>query len=355
MRANIAFYVHHHGTGHLMRCLAISKEMRDCKVTFLGSSLRFHQSIIPEHINCIDLPLDVASEGDQRQFYDSELKGLHYAPLTIAGQRSRTAMLTKFFNDAYPLLLVVDVSVEVAMLARLCGIPTVVVRQHGKRTDLPHEIAYRNAVRLLAPYGAVMSRKDPEWLLQKTIFTGGFSRFDGFNPRSVIREKYRAAVLVGSGGTSINIDFLRYLCTQCPEWTFEAIGKIADSDAVTGCDNLRLHGHLDDPLEILSCCEVVVGNAGHNTVMEVAALNKKFIAIPETRPFFEQVEKAEILANLRLAKVIHPQRMFKENWNAILSQAAAEDPDWSEVIDRHATTKAAASIIEIFNDIYQRD
>jgi hypothetical protein len=53
MAFNIAFYIHHHGSGHLMRSLSIAAHLDDCKITFLGSDLDRYRSIIPEHVQLI--------------------------------------------------------------------------------------------------------------------------------------------------------------------------------------------------------------------------------------------------------------------------------------------------------------
>ena len=77
--------------------------------------------------------------------------------------------------------MLVDVSVEVALLARLCGVPFAYLRQTGERDDPPHQLAYRWAAGLLAPF--------PEWLepardaglgpRAKTAYVGAITRFDG--------------------------------------------------------------------------------------------------------------------------------------------------------------------------------
>ena len=50
----------------------------------------------------------------------------HYAPLGHPGVRDRMAAIARWAAEADPALLVVDVSVEVALLARLLAVPTIV-------------------------------------------------------------------------------------------------------------------------------------------------------------------------------------------------------------------------------------
>lgn len=346
MGCNIAFYVHHHGSGHLMRSLAIAAYLDNCRVTFLGSDLDRYRSIIPEHICCIVLPPDTRADDDYLSM-EREVAGLHYAPLNIAGQTARVAMLSRFFSEHAPLLLVVDVSVEVAMLATLCGVPTVVVRQHGNRDDLPHTLAYKNALGLLAPYGRNLQPEETEWLSKKTFFTGGFSRYSA-QADDTEKDCWQVGILVGRGGTSIDEPFIFKLLAQCTDWHFHLIGDMEGIDKLLDFGNVSVYDHIADPLPILSQCCVVIGNAGHNTVMEVASLNKRMIVIPENRPFEEQLIKAQMLEKLNLARVISPKSMLNTDWSEELSQIMLTSPDWGKTMVETAASDAANYLRAIF-------
>src|SRR3712207_8569721 len=66
--------------------------------------------------------------------------------------RSTLFPYTTPFRSARPDVLVVDVSVEVALLARLLGVPVVLVAQRGRRDDDPHRRAYAAAAAVAAPW-----------------------------------------------------------------------------------------------------------------------------------------------------------------------------------------------------------
>jgi UDP-N-acetylglucosamine transferase subunit ALG13 len=348
MNYNIAFYVHHHGSGHLMRSLAIAAQLQNCHVTFLGSDLESYRSIIPDNISCVLLPPDTKTENDNWSI-DRTVAGLHYAPLNIAGQSARVAVLSRFFTEQAPLLLVVDVSAEVAMLATLCGVPTVIVRQHGKRDDLAHTLAYKNAVGLLAPYGRNLQPEEADWLSEKTFFTGGFSRYSALL-HATEKDCRQVGILVGKGGTSINEPFIAHLVAQCSDWHFHLIGNIEGMNKLLAASNLTVYDHIGDPLPILNQCAVVIGNAGHNTVMELASLNKRTIIIPESRPFDEQLVKAQMLEKLNLAFVILPEYMGKMDWSEELNQIVTIAPDWADTINETAAGDAADYLKSIFSE-----
>jgi len=344
----IAFYVHHHGSGHLMRCLAIASALKNCHITFLGSRLETQKSLIPTSIDLISLPMDTPNDEDHDPL-DQSLEGLHYAPLNISGQLQRVDRITSFLANHPKLLFIVDVSVEIAMLSRLCGVPTIVVMQHGLRADLPHQICYRNAVGLLAPFDERMSGQVPEWINRKTFYTGGLSRFAPGADTSDASKK-QVAVLIGSGGTSIDEQFLGYLSSQCPQWTFHILGNSQQS---SNGNNLHFHGKLNDPQAVLANCCLVIGNAGHNTVMECASLNKRFIAIAEKRPFAEQEEKARIIEELGLAIHISAAEILHVDWKEMLEKLLSTQPNWTGFISSDAAERAAGYLIATHRTIFK--
>lgn len=334
-----------------MRCLAISGQLQSCEITFLGSGLEPYKAIIPGSIRCIHLPMDTPAPEDAFFQANEHPAGLHYAPLNVSGQCHRVNLMARFFAEHPEVLLIVDVSAEVAMLASLCGVPYVYMRQHGHRADLAHSTAYRNAQLLLAPYPVSFAQaEDAQWLKNRTFYTGGYSRFD--LQTRVIGEApldKRAAVLVGSGGSSLDETGIRHLAEACPDWRFEVLGLPA-TETSQRITNVTYHGKVDDPAAVLQKCRVVIGNTGHNTVMETAALCKAFITIPEARAFDEQTVKAEILRRLNLAKVVMPEELYKADWPALLGELP--NADWQGVIDPQALRYAAESLVKLHQSIF---
>jgi hypothetical protein len=361
----IAFYVHHHGFGHLMRTLQIAAALKDYDVVLLGSNLQEPEQGFPAHVSTIHLPLDVAlektedlkAEPDHYYREGNAVDAFHYAPLNVEGIRSRTAILTAFFNMQFPLLLVVDVSVEVTLLARLCGIPTVVMRQHGTRNDLPHLLAYQSAELLLAPFPASMYVGDKDWVYHKTIFAGGFSRFDHIQKQSEevrssvdLSFKARVAILIGGGGSSIDPFFVARLAMHCPEIFFHIIGTKVILEPQPA--NVKWEGHVDDPSGIILSCDILIGNTGHNTVMEAASLNKRFVGIPESRPFDEQLLKAEAISQRSGIRIVLPETRNDIEWRTLLTGLLTEQPEWRGIIVQNAVMKMAAGITDVASRLF---
>ena len=67
---------------------------------------------------------------------------LHWVPLDDEGVRDRAAALSAWIATSRPALLVADVSVEVALLARLHGVRVVSLVMPGSRGDRAHQLGY---------------------------------------------------------------------------------------------------------------------------------------------------------------------------------------------------------------------
>ena len=167
-RPVIGYYVHHQGLGHVHRMRSIAAHLAEPPTVL--SSLPAADRGWP----WVHLPLD-----NLRRPVDPTAQGtLHWVPRHDDGLRRRMALIADWINAADPDLMVVDVSVEVAMLCRLLGVPTVVVAMRGERLDRPHRAAYDAAHAMLAAWTAEFAVTDwPEAWLAKTFHAGAISRY----------------------------------------------------------------------------------------------------------------------------------------------------------------------------------
>jgi hypothetical protein len=269
----IGIYVHHHGGGHAARAGAIGRSLSE-----RGAAVTYLSSLPPESLGpgeCIELPPDTDRESDPGETPAE----LHFAPLGSPGLASRMAAIARWIERRRPDLLLVDVSVEVALLSRLCGLPYAYLRQSGERDDPPHRLAYGWAAGLLAPY--------PEWLepegTPKTVrecsgYVGAVTRFDGARrPRPGGRP--RRALVLG----------------ECGPLTAEI------AEAARGWEVL---GPRRVDLDLLARCAVVVAPAGANTVAEAAFAGCGLVCLPQPRPFAEQAARGKDLERHRAAMVL---------------------------------------------------
>ena len=335
----IGYYVHHHGDGHRQRALAIAARAQG-RITVLGTGLAGRTGAIP----CIDLPDDRLEprEFDGRDASARRPHALHYAPVDHGGIRLRIALITDWIAAARPALMVVDVSAEVAMLARLASVPTVYVRLSGRRDDAPHREAFRGATALLSPFHALLDDDaTPAELRTRTIYAPGL----GERPDPAVPEPHRILGVVGRGGAPIDVRRWAAAAAATPDWSWTVIGDSPMSAG--GPPNLRFAGWVGDATAQIARAGVVVGAAGDGLVGTVLAARRPFICVPEDRPFDEQRAKAARLAALGAA-VVCPTWPVAEQWPTLLDQARAIDPALlASLDDPTGAARAAARLCAV--------
>ena len=310
----IGYYVHHRGDGHRQRALAIAGSAPD-SVVLLGTGLAGR---------CADrsyLDLD-----DDRPLPDGECAAapaadcLHYAPLHHTGVQQRVAKIAAWIARRRPALMVVDVSVEIAMLARLSSIPTVYVRLAGRRDDAAHLQAFGAARLLLAPFHAELDDPSvPAWVRRKTRYVPGLTHARvGAAPATQV-----VLVVNGRGGGILDGGAIAAAATSTPEFHWRVIGPVT---APAECPrNLELRGWVDNAEEEIGNAGVVIGTGGDGVVSAAAAAGRPFVCLPQERPYDEQLCKARRLAALGAAVVLERLPQAGE-WPDILRQAQTLHP-----------------------------
>jgi len=306
----IGWYVHHHGAGHQQRLATVSRHLRT-PVTALGSAgppPRFDGEWIRLERDDDD-PVDRTSATADG--------ALHWVPLHHSGLQDRSAAIAAWIARARPSLFVTDVSVEVTVLARLCGVPVVVFAMLGDRDDPAHRLGRSLARALVAPWPAPRDRPDDEPRTgagAPVVHVGAFSRFDGRPTSAGASRRGTVLVLFGSGGRDVSDADFRAARAATPGWTWEYLVPGSAEDGAGG----------DDVWTSLQRAEVVVVHGGHNAVAEVAAARRPAVVIAQDRPFGEQRRRAELLRAEGLVAL--------DRW-----PAAA---DWPGLLDRARATGA---------------
>ena len=319
MTRGIGWYVHHQGAGHLQRARAVAAHLaRPC--TIIGTLAGADTTGLDVLDLLDDRPLGDGAGFDGQDGEAERPEAFHYAPLRHPGLRGRMARIAAWVERTDPALIVVDVSVEVALFARLLSVPTVVVRLAGERTDRPHREAFRSASRVLAPFPASLeSPGTPDWVRAKTFYAG----FLGGARPALARDGQDVVVVFGKGGEGGDLGALAAAARAVPERTCHVLGPVSGQGETPA--NLHLHGWVADVGAFVAKAAVLVGGGGDGLVALAAAYGKRFLCLPEPRAYGEQTEKAEALHRLGAA-LIRPAWPAAEAWPGLLREALALDP-----------------------------
>lgn len=324
----IGYYVHHHGSGHLRRMMAVTAEVAE-PVTVLSS--------LPPPPGCVLPWLRLARDDVGRDVVDAEAAGtLHWVPRYDDGLRKRAAQIVGWVEQQRPTLVVVDVSVEVTVLVRLTGTPVVVVAMPGARTDQPHLTAYDLAEALLVPWPA--SHADSTWpesWVRKAWHVGAFGRYDSRSlesrrdpPRG---RRPRGLLLWGSGGTSLGQQDLDELRHATPGWDWDSAG-------VTDVRSEQ------DVWNALVSADVVVTHAGQNAVAEVAAARVPAVVIADPRPFGEQAATVRAIRDADVAVGL-PHWPAPDAWPELLHRASSKGGErWNAWCPGDGARRAARAL-----------
>lgn len=315
----IAWYVHHHGRGHVTRLLAVRPHVADDVVVL--SSLP-EPDALPAATRWIRLPRSDRPESgvDPALLHPTAGGALHWAPVGHRGHADRMAAIASVLPLARA--VVVDVSVEVTVLGRLLGRPVALFAQPGDRDDRPHALGRSLADAIIAPWPSTPADAPTGGLVEHV---GGISRFEG---RAVRRTRSASRVLaLGGGATDEAWDSMLALAiAETPGWTWTVRGP---------------RDWVDDPWDELTDADVVVTAAGQNAIADVAAARARIVVVPRPRPFDEQRATARRLIGAGLATPFDAS----ESWSGMLRRASAARPDWSRW-QVEGAARRAASIIE---------
>jgi hypothetical protein len=317
----IGYYVHHQGRGHLHRAQALAEASTE-PVTGRSSLPRPAAWVG----SWVQLPQDDAAPSPQ----DVTAGGaLHWVPRRDTGLRARSAAVSAWIEEARPRAVVVDVSVEVALLVRLHGVPVVSVLLPGERTDPPHLLGFRASeavVTFSAAPAAEVSPGLPDDVASRVMSLGAVSRFPVAT--SCPPDQKHAVVLLGQGGSAPRLP-----ATPGGGWTWTVLG---------GPDTW-----VDDPSPFLHDADVVVTQAGESALADVAAHRRPAVVVPSDRPHGEQEATAALLSRGPWPAVVVP-RFPSTGWAELLEQAAALDGRaWSSWCDGRAAERFADVVAEV--------
>ena len=248
------------------------------------------------------------------------------------------ALIARWVEETRPAAVVVDVSVEVALLVRMLGVPVIVMTMPGERADGPHVLVHQLADHIVAAWPR--EAYEPEWLrpfAAKTSYVGGISRFEEHEIVQSAHDRTSVLVLGGMGGCAFDQETVDATAAQVPEIDWKALG-------------LRGGRRTDDPWPAICSADVVVSHAGQNCVADIAAARRPAIVIPQARPFNEQYVTAHTLRKhgLALATSGWPDAQV---WLSLIGQAQASDPRrWQ----RWHTAGAAARAAEVIETTASR-
>ena len=322
----IGYYVHHVGAGHVNRARAVAAR---AGVTVTGLSS------LPEPTGWLGPWVRLARDDAAPGVVDPTAGGnLHWVPTGDDGLRRRMAQISAWLDAARPDVLVSDVSAEVALLARLHGVPVVSVVLPGRRGDRAHRSAYAVSMALVAAWpqdvsGMVSGLSSAD--ARRLHHVGALSRLDVAPSGAGPSGRRTVLLLSGSGGGHPTREQVDAAAADSPDWSWRVLGG---------------HGEwVDDPTADLDEAGVVVIQAGESAVADVAARQRPAVVVPATRPFDEQRATGRVLAVGPWPARVE-SRFPRSGWSERLERAASLDGgEWQRWCDGLAADRLTELLV----------
>ena len=315
----LGYYAHHHGSGH---CRQIDKLAALLPVD-AKSQLIVFTSLSPDDysFSSLDKQQIIRLQAED-ECADDVLKGrageyfqpasLHYSPVGNSNIQKRSHQILDTIYQHHIDLMVIDVSVEVAMLCRAASIPYLYIRLPGIRDDTPHLNAFAGALALLAPYPRLLeATMTPEWVGKKTLYLDFINTTQqkelNYHEFMKILTKLNAlnlkdwgedaptiiTVIKGYGGhkaIDMKLPELRHLL---PNAFIISLGPIND--------NMRCHvdiaAQVNDVTPFIQHSDYLLMACGLNAVAQAYDYATPLVVLPDDRPHQEQEVMAQALIN----------------------------------------------------------
>ena len=335
MAKPISFFVHHQGRGHAQRTMAIVREL---PATQPVSVLTADPSLFDgfeRDIEIVALPNMIGAPVPTPELYDQPTPSvMHCVPLGLAAMRQTMRRILDHLDDRDTGLFVIDVSAELALLARIASVPAIKIRMHGNRGDAGHLAAYDACAGMLAPFDERLEQADyPDWARAKTFYSGGLcTSHEHGNDRTAARralglplDREIVVAITGGGGAGTPYAPLTVAARAAPETLFVTVGPLHREGHETDFVNLVNHGWVSHTSDYIAAADIVLASAGDNTVHEVMRTGRAFICAPEWRYFDEQQRKAESLAAVGAAIHLRNWPGDLDGWRTLLERARKLD------------------------------
>ncbi|RXG30587.1 hypothetical protein [Leeuwenhoekiella palythoae] len=312
MTHRIAYYAHSHGSGHSRYASRFADGYGSNCLILTDSDYNF-----PDHAEVQQLPNEDLDGTELMPNSYNKPSYLHHSPVGLSKILKRNMYILQALQKFSIDFLIVDVSVEIAALARVSSVPYVYRRMPGNRSDLAHVEAYRGALFLLAYYPRDFESIDtPAWIVAKTCYLG-FINKPGIQSIQAVKPYYDITIVTGFGGTTIT-NLLPVLLNQYPDYSVQVLGPVENS---IQNENVTYQGVVDRVEDFIHEKTIVIASCGTNMVLKMISLGKRFLAFPEERPYLEQKTTAGILEKLNIA-----QKVDVHNLNHLIKVAKTFQP-----------------------------
>ncbi|WP_296403752.1 hypothetical protein [Psychrobacter sp.] len=362
---NIGYYAHHHGSGHcrqadkLAALLSVDDRSHITVFTSISAEAYTFNSIPESQVVRIaaedELDTDTL-KGRAGEYWQPN--SLHYSPVGNSNIQKRAHQLLDNIHKLNIELMIIDVSVEVAILCRAASIPYLYVRLPGIRDDIPHVNAFAGSLAMIAPYPKSLDASvTPEWLPSKTLyldfvntsqlgilsypeFISSLVSFSNNNHLYIeLDERPIVTVIKGYGGHEDIDNKLPKLRELLPHTLIISLGPIHHNKRAY----VDIAAEVNDVMPFIEHSDCLLMACGLNAISQVYSTDTPLVVLPDYRPHNEQHFTAQALINegravdwdyFQQLVSLHGNNLFSDNalFKGQALQEAASEPSSSKTV-----------------------
>ena len=332
--ASLLYYVNCNGAGHWQVAASILKHITTPAIII--AQYKPDHIILPARHQFI--ALEPIRRSDDTSFASD---ALHIAPKYHAEYLPIIQKILDIIARHRCIYAMLDVSVEMGMLLRLCGIAYATKSMHGIRTDRGHTQYYLAADALIASYPEILEDDlTPSWVKEKTHYVGGICHIQDHPPMQIASKKPVILIVKPQGSSSLNEQKIITLSNHITSHYWIGIGFSEPSSS----ENCEIHGHVTNASAYMRIASIMVANAGNNSILEAGYYHIPLIVKAEPRYFDEHERKVAILKRKHYAIIVDDWPDEIERWKRII-----EETECLENFSNHVSkdgSKRAAQFIE---------
>lgn len=272
----IGYFAHSIGTEHCHYAKLFALSNTDKSLVFTDSYLSF-----PDQLKVVRIDDDYENEKmfDPKYFQSPDF--LQNSPVGLANVTRRNRKILEYCDSLKLKCLIIDVSIEIAILCRVSSIPYGYVRRSDQHFDKTLQEIYKGACFMLAYYPQELEPEDtPQWIKEKTLYLGFISQ-EQVKECSVynfdLSLEYNL-LIHDEDGADLTIDKIEVLADYMKDKIMLVVSSSLGISKKSNVIFLRNNGYLD---ALIKNAGIVLSKSTLSTISTVLKYNKPLLILDE--------------------------------------------------------------------------
>ena len=313
----IGYFAHSTGTEHCHYAKLFAKSNAVRSLVFTDSYLTF-----PENLKVVRIDDDYENDKmfDPAHFQSPDF--LRNSPVGLPNITRRNRKILEYCDNLKLKCMIIDVSVEIAVLCRVSSIPYAYVRRSTDIHDKTLQEIYKGACFLLAYYPQELEPDNtPGWIKYKTLYLGFVCEpeVQSLSPHNFDLSMEYNLIIQDKDGADLPIEKIELLADHLSDKIMMVVGSSFRVSKKSNVIFLRNRDHLTS---LIKNAEIVISKGSLSTISTVLKYNKPLLLLEEFSTFaenyydyyYKNLEKHNLATILKFNDVSDSLRRLRESW-----------------------------------------